>query len=100
MLLNYLLVGVTEELGDFIAVLEATLPRFFNGATQLFNNGMAVSRMEGKEGGEFGRWILNRKVQGVRVAQSVERQTLDWKGMSLIPSRSSWRAFFSRASFL
>ncbi|KAK7502530.1 hypothetical protein BaRGS_00006105, partial [Batillaria attramentaria] len=38
-LLNYLLVGVTEELGDFIAVLEATLPRFFNGATQLFNNG-------------------------------------------------------------
>ncbi|XP_076454869.1 heparan sulfate 2-O-sulfotransferase 1-like isoform X2 [Babylonia areolata] len=38
-LTNYLLVGVTEELGDFIAVLEATLPRFFRGATQLFNNG-------------------------------------------------------------
>ena len=85
MLLNYLLVGVTEELGDFIAVLEATLPRFFNGATQLFNNGMAVSRMEGKEGGEFGRWILNRKVQGVRVAQSVERQTRDWKAVSRAP---------------
>lgn len=38
-LLHYLLVGVTEELGDFIAVLEATLPRFFKDATQLFNNG-------------------------------------------------------------
>ncbi|XP_070175601.1 heparan sulfate 2-O-sulfotransferase 1-like [Littorina saxatilis] len=38
-LMNFLLVGVTEELGDFIAVLEATLPRFFVGATQLFNNG-------------------------------------------------------------
>lgn len=38
-LLHYLLVGVTEELGDFIAVLEATLPRFFKDATQMFNNG-------------------------------------------------------------
>jgi len=36
---NYLLVGVTEELGDFVAVLEAILPRFFGGATELYNSG-------------------------------------------------------------
>ncbi|KAL5011423.1 hypothetical protein ScPMuIL_009974 [Solemya velum] len=36
---KYLLVGITEELGDFIAVLEATLPRFFHGAVELYNFG-------------------------------------------------------------
>ncbi len=36
---NYLVVGLTEELGDFIAVMEATLPRFFSGATELFEAG-------------------------------------------------------------
>ncbi|XP_071154448.1 heparan sulfate 2-O-sulfotransferase 1-like isoform X1 [Mytilus edulis] len=36
---NYLVVGVTEQLGDFIAVIEATLPRFFRGAVALFNEG-------------------------------------------------------------
>ena len=37
---NYLVVGLTEELGDFVAVLEAALPRLFTGATELFNTGM------------------------------------------------------------
>ena len=37
---NYLVVGVTEELGDFVAVLEAALPRFFSGATDLYNSGL------------------------------------------------------------
>lgn len=36
---NYLLVGLTEELSDFIAVLETILPRFFKGATKLFVEG-------------------------------------------------------------
>ncbi|XP_035224108.1 heparan sulfate 2-O-sulfotransferase 1-like [Stegodyphus dumicola] len=36
---HYLLVGVTEELQDFIALLEATLPRFFHGATNYFVEG-------------------------------------------------------------
>ncbi|XP_022320973.2 heparan sulfate 2-O-sulfotransferase 1-like isoform X1 [Crassostrea virginica] len=36
---HYLLVGVTEELGDFVAVLEAVLPRFFRGAVKLFQEG-------------------------------------------------------------
>ncbi|XP_052789837.1 heparan sulfate 2-O-sulfotransferase 1-like [Mya arenaria] len=36
---NYLLVGVTEELGDFIAMLEVMLPRFFKGAMDLYING-------------------------------------------------------------
>lgn len=36
---NYLVVGITEELGDFIAILEATLPRFFKGAVDLYNSG-------------------------------------------------------------
>lgn len=33
---HYLLVGVTEEMQDFITVLEATLPRFFKGATEYY----------------------------------------------------------------
>ena len=36
---RYLLVGVTEELGDFVAMLESVLPRFFTGATDLYNTG-------------------------------------------------------------
>lgn len=36
---NYLLVGVTEHMGDFIAVIEALLPRFFSGALDLYNSG-------------------------------------------------------------
>ncbi len=39
---SYLLVGLTEELGDFVAVLEATLPRFFAGATELYNSGQSI----------------------------------------------------------
>ena len=37
---NYLLVGVTEELQDFIAMLEVTLPRFFKGALDLYHYSM------------------------------------------------------------
>jgi heparan sulfate 2-O-sulfotransferase HS2ST1 len=37
---HYLLVGLTEELHDFIAILEATLPQFFKGATNLYENGI------------------------------------------------------------
>ncbi|XP_077291010.1 heparan sulfate 2-O-sulfotransferase [Arctopsyche grandis] len=33
---NYLVVGVTEEMLDFISILEITLPRMFRGATQHF----------------------------------------------------------------
>lgn len=33
---NYLVVGVTDELEDFVAILEATLPRLFKGATDHF----------------------------------------------------------------
>ncbi|KAF7472144.1 Hypothetical predicted protein [Marmota monax] len=33
---EYFLVGVTEELEDFIMLLEAALPRFFRGATELY----------------------------------------------------------------
>lgn len=36
---HYMLVGVTEELEDFIMILEAALPRFFKGATELFKTG-------------------------------------------------------------
>lgn len=37
---KYLLVGTTESLGDFIALLEATIPRMFRGATQLYDAGL------------------------------------------------------------
>jgi len=33
---NYILVGVTEELHDFIAVLEAAIPRVFRGGSDYF----------------------------------------------------------------
>lgn len=36
---NYLIVGITEELRDFVAILENVLPRYFMGATDLYNNG-------------------------------------------------------------
>ncbi len=36
---EYLLVGITEELEDFIMILEAALPRFFKGATELYRTG-------------------------------------------------------------
>ncbi|KAK4306484.1 hypothetical protein Pmani_021696 [Petrolisthes manimaculis] len=36
---NYLLVGVTEELEGFVALLEYTLPRFFRGALDLYISG-------------------------------------------------------------
>ncbi|UYV67271.1 HS2ST1 [Cordylochernes scorpioides] len=36
---HYLLVGLTEQLTEFIALLEAALPRFFSGATQHFLKG-------------------------------------------------------------
>ena len=36
---KYFLVGLTEEIGDFIAILEAAVPRIFKGATKLFNEG-------------------------------------------------------------
>lgn len=35
---NYLLVGVTEELNDFISILELTLPRLFSGAVEHYLN--------------------------------------------------------------
>lgn len=36
---EYLLVGVTEELEDFIMILEAALPNIFKGATELYRTG-------------------------------------------------------------
>lgn len=33
---HYLVVGVTEELLDFVSILEMTLPRIFKGATEHF----------------------------------------------------------------
>lgn len=36
---KYLLVGVTEELGDFIAMMEVIMPRFFTGAMEMYLTG-------------------------------------------------------------
>lgn len=36
---EYLLVGVTEELEDFVLILEAALPHFFKGAMELYKTG-------------------------------------------------------------
>ena len=37
---KYLLVGVTEQLEEFVAVLEATLPMYFKGALSLYRKGI------------------------------------------------------------
>jgi len=36
-MLNYLVVGVTEELQDYLSVLEKLLPEFFTGVLELYN---------------------------------------------------------------
>jgi len=36
---HYLLVGITEEMYDFFALLEVVLPRFFAGSTKLYEKG-------------------------------------------------------------
>jgi len=36
---NYLVVGMTDELENFVAILEAALPRFFSGALEFFLTG-------------------------------------------------------------
>lgn len=36
---KYLLVGVTEQIEEFVAVLEATLPQIFKGALKLYRQG-------------------------------------------------------------
>lgn len=52
---NYLAVGITEELGEFVAVLEAALPRFFAGATELYNSGIVWLDLTAKTAGKFKR---------------------------------------------
>lgn len=37
---NYLVVGVTERLTEFVEVMEAVLPRYFKGATKKFLAGI------------------------------------------------------------
>ncbi|GFR78398.1 Heparan sulfate 2-O-sulfotransferase 1 [Elysia marginata] len=37
---HYLVVGVTEELEDFISVLEVLLPRFYRGAKAFYTQGL------------------------------------------------------------
>jgi len=38
---KYLVVGTTEQLDEFVAVLEAGLPRFFSGALEFFLTGLS-----------------------------------------------------------
>ena len=36
---KYLVVGITEEILEFVTLLEVTLPRIFKGATKMLNTG-------------------------------------------------------------
>jgi len=42
---NYLVVGTTDQLEDFVAVLEAGLPRFFSGALEFFLTGTVAAQI-------------------------------------------------------
>ena len=42
---NYLLVGFTDQIPEFIAVLEAMIPRFFRGASKLYAEAGAKSHL-------------------------------------------------------
>lgn len=44
---EYLLVGLTEELEDFVMLLEAALPRVFKGATELYRTGTNQHKQNG-----------------------------------------------------
>jgi len=39
---QYLVVGLTEEMEDFVAVLESVMPRYFAGALDLYTTGNYV----------------------------------------------------------
>lgn len=41
---KYLLVGLTEQMQEFVAVLEATLPSLFKGALKLYRKGTTLMR--------------------------------------------------------
>ncbi len=41
---SYFLVGIMENMGDFVTILEASLPRFFRGALHLFNSGISFKK--------------------------------------------------------
>lgn len=43
MLQRYLVVGATEEMEDFVLVLEVLLPRFFKGGSKIYKSGKLVS---------------------------------------------------------
>lgn len=66
---EYMLVGVTEELEDFVMMLEAALPRFFKGATELYKTGAApATQFKGKKKKyiyiSFAASILSLQFQG------------------------------------
>lgn len=42
---NYLVVGITEQMAEFIAVLEAMVPQFFQGASKLYAEAGRKSHM-------------------------------------------------------
>lgn len=40
---KYLLVGVTEQMEEFVAILEVTLPNIFKGALKLYRQGIKLT---------------------------------------------------------
>lgn len=54
---EYMLVGVTEELEDFVMMLEAALPRFFKGATELYKTGSLRAFCAQIYQEQGGRWV-------------------------------------------
>ena len=36
---KYLVVGLTEQMEDFVAILEATIPHYFRGALEMYRKG-------------------------------------------------------------
>lgn len=56
---NYLVVGVTEELEDFLFVLEKLLPEFFSGVLNIYRTpGQCVSKKKVKKEKHAGRFSI------------------------------------------
>ena len=103
LLSNYLVVGITDEITEFIAVLEAMVPQFFLGASKLYASSGVNSHM---------RKTLKKDQPSERTVQIMQNSTIyqmerefydfakivfeDMKGRTIYLKDGSWRPIAKR----